>query len=235
MSRFVVIGAGGLGGPIAYALAAAGEHRIAICDDDRVELSNLQRQVQFTTADVGAPKAATLAGELVRRGARPDAVEAIETRFTPETARELISDADVVLDGSDNFPTKFAVNDACVAAGIPFVVGGVLRYTGQVLAVVPGATGCYRCLFEQPPEGDDGSDSCANAGVLGATVAVVAGHCARAALALAAGDHSPAGRLLVFEDIAASGEPRPVVFRQRAGCPACRGSSAAVAAEVEAP
>ena len=235
MSRFVIIGAGGLGGPIAYALAARDARRITVYDDDRVELSNLQRQVQFTTADLGVAKAAALATELVRRGYPRDRVHGVDRRFTPEAAAELIADADVVIDGSDNFPTKFAINDACVAAGVPFVIGGVLRYSGQVLAVVPGRSGCYRCVFEAPPADDDGADSCANAGVLGATVAVIAGHAARAAFALAAGDHSVAGELAVFDDIAAGGAPRRVRFRQRAGCTACRAAAATPAAGVEAP
>ena len=216
-----MIGAGGLGGPIAYALAGAGVESIVIVDDDVVELSNLQRQVQFTTADIGRRKADALAAELVRRGAAADRIEAVHARFDAGTAASLLRGASVVVDGSDNFATKFAVNDACVAAGVPFVVASVLRYTGQIVAVVPGATGCYRCLFEAPPPDDDSADSCAFAGVLGAACAVVAGHAARAALALAAGHASAAGRVLVFEDIAADPAPRSVSFRPRAGCRAC--------------
>jgi len=234
MSRFAIIGAGGLGGPIAYALAAAGAERITVCDDDTVELSNLQRQIQFTTRDLGAAKAQTLADELVRRGYARDRIRVINERFTPESAPAVLRGATVAIDGSDNFLTKFAVNDACCAAGMAFVIGGVLRYSGQVLAAIPGTTGCYRCVFEAPPP-DDSADSCATAGVLGATVAVIAGHSARAALSLAAGDSTPAGRLLVFDDIAASAEPRPVQFRPRAGCTACTSPSTVAVTPLEAP
>jgi adenylyltransferase/sulfurtransferase len=235
VSRFAIIGAGGLGGPIAYALAAAGADRITVCDFDTIELSNLQRQIQFTTNDVGASKAQTLANELARRGYARERVRVVDERFSPESAPAILRGARVAIDGSDNFPTKFAVNDACCAADIPFVIGGVSRYSGQVLAAIPGRTGCYRCVFEAPPPDDDGADSCATAGVLGATVAVVAGYSARAALALAAGDPTPAGQLLVFDDIAASAEPRPVQFRHRAGCTVCKSPSTAAVAEVEAP
>ena len=230
MSRIVVIGAGGLGGPIAYALAGAGVESIVIVDDDVVELSNLQRQVQFTTADIGRRKADALAAELVRRGAAADRIEAVHARFDAGTAASLLRGASVVVDGSDNFATKFAVNDACVAAGVPFVVASVLRYTGQIVAVVPGATGCYRCLFEAPPPDDD-SDNCSFAGVLGASVAVIAGHVARLALALAAGDISAAGELIVFDDLAASALARRVNFRRRPGCLACDSRVRAAAVE----
>ncbi len=225
MSQFVVIGAGGLGGPLLYALAAAGAERVVIVDDDAVELSNLQRQVQFRTADVGRPKVEVMADELVRRGYPAARIDAVRSRLTADTAPSLLAGADVVLDGSDNFPTKFAINDACCALGVPFVIAGVLRYQGQVLAVAPGASGCYRCVFEAPPPDDDGADSCATAGVLGATVAVVAGHQARAALALAAGDTSVAGTLLVFDDIATAAIPRAVQFRPRPDCAACAPST----------
>ncbi len=231
MSRFTLIGAGGLGGPIAYALAAAGADGLTLIDDDEVDLSNLQRQVQFTTPDVGRPKVDALADELVRRGYPRERIRAIAARFTLDGAPALLHDPAVVIDGSDNFPTKFAVNDASVAAGVPFVIGGVLRYSGQVLGGVPGETGCYRCVFETPPPDDGGADSCAFAGVLGASVAVIAGHVARVALALAGGDLSAAGQLLVFDDLAASATPRLVRFRRRPGCHACDSNARAAAAE----
>ncbi len=231
MSRFTIIGAGGLGGPIAYALAAAGAEGLTLIDDDEVDLSNLQRQVQFTTRDVGRPKVEALADELVRRGYPPERIHPIATRLTLDRAPALLSNAAVVIDGSDNFPTKFAVNDASVAAGIPFVIGGVLRYSGQVLGGVPGETGCYRCVFEAPPPDSSAADSCTFAGVLGASVAVIAGHVARVALALAGGDVSAAGQLIVFDDLAASAVPRRVRFRRRSDCPACESTSRAAAVE----
>jgi molybdopterin-synthase adenylyltransferase len=220
MSRFVVIGAGGLGGPVLYALAAAGGELVFV-DDDRVALSNLQRQIQFTTADVGRPKVEVMADELVRRGVARQRITARQERLTAANAARVFAGAQVVVDGSDNLPTKFAINDAAMTAGVPFVIAGVLRYTGQVLSVVPGRSGCYRCFFEGPPADDDGADSCAQAGVLGAAVAVIAGHAAQHALALAAGDFSRAGTLYTFADLAASALPRQVRFQPRPGCTAC--------------
>ncbi|RMH38878.1 MAG: HesA/MoeB/ThiF family protein [Deltaproteobacteria bacterium] len=230
MTHFVLIGAGGLGGPIAYALAAAGDCTLTIVDDDVVDLSNLQRQIQFATADVGAPKVDALARELARRGVAAGRVRPVRARFDASTAAELLARADVVVDGSDNFATKFAVNDACAAAGLPFAIGGVLRYTGQVLAAAPPESGCYRCVFEAPPPDAD-ADSCADAGVLGAAVAVVAGACARTALALAAGDRSDAGSLLVFDDLSRGARARRVSFRRRPGCPACTPAGRSAAPE----
>jgi adenylyltransferase/sulfurtransferase len=215
---FLIVGAGGLGGPAALALTARGAS-VTVCDPDVVELSNLQRQIQFRTSDIGRPKAEALASALIRRGAAPHAVRALRRSFDRHTADELLTGVDVVIDGTDSLATKFTVCDAAVARGMPFAIGGVLRYQGQVVAGRPGATGCYRCVFETPPAED--ADRCADAGVLGAIVGVVAGWLARAAFALAQGDDRLAGRILVFDDIALAAEPREVPFRARAGCPAC--------------
>jgi adenylyltransferase/sulfurtransferase len=223
-ARFVVIGAGGLGGPILYALAAAGAGELCFFDDDVVDLSNLQRQVQFTTADIGRTKAEAMAAELVRRGTPRTRIVGSDERFTAARAGELVGlqpARTVVIDGSDNFATKFAVNDACVAADLPFVIAGVLRAAGQVLSVRSGRDGCYRCLFEAAPDDDDAA-SCAAAGVLGAAVAVVAGAAAQRALALATAEEtaSAAADLLVFEDLTHSARPRRVGFQRRPDCPA---------------
>jgi adenylyltransferase/sulfurtransferase len=219
---FAIIGAGGLGGPIAYALAAGGARSITICDPDVVELSNLQRQIQFTTADIGRAKAPVLAAELVRRGFPGERIRAVTARLCAANASTILDGADVAIDASDNLATKFCVNDAACAAGIRFVIAAVTRATGQVLAVVPGVTGCYRCLFEEPPEGDNLDDdaSCSRAGVFGAAVAIIAGVAARTALALAAGT-APGGELCVFDDLTADLEPRRVRYNSRRGCPAC--------------
>ncbi|HYU14794.1 MAG TPA: ThiF family adenylyltransferase, partial [Candidatus Acidoferrum sp.] len=159
-TSFALIGAGGLGGPVAYALAAAGAGRIVVCDDDRVELSNLQRQIQFTTADIGRRKVDALAGELVRRGYPAARIRALAVRFAADTAAEVLDGVDVLVEGSDDPATKFAANDEAMARALPFAVGGVERYGGQVLTALPGRTGCYRCLFEAPPE-PDAAPSCA--------------------------------------------------------------------------
>lgn len=235
-----IIGAGGLGGPLAYALAHAGL-RLTLVDHDSVELSNLQRQIQFRTADIGRRKVEALAGELVRRGASPDRIRPLALRFDADTAAAVLDGVDIVLDGSDDFATKFAVNDHALAAGLPFVIGSVLRYGGQVFALDrisaigalgpldAGASarhrGCYRCLFEEPPAGDDAGPTCADAGVLGAAVAVIAGHAARAALALAGSrrdrDMLAGGGLWIFDDVRAPERVRHVQFASRPTCPAC--------------
>jgi adenylyltransferase/sulfurtransferase len=226
---FALVGAGGLGGPVAYALAAAGARRIVVCDDDRVELSNLQRQVQFTTADIGRRKVDALAGELVRRGYPAERIRPLAMRFTPATADEVLDGVDVLVEGSDDPATKFAANDEAMARTLPFAVGGVERYGGQVLAAMPGRSGCYRCLFEDP---DRDAPSCADAGVLGPAVAAVGGLLARAALTLA-GERSglAVGELLVLDDVGARSPPRRVRYNPRPGCPACGSAGRGRAAE----
>ena len=219
MTHFALIGAGGLGGPVAYALAAAGQHSLVICDPDRVDLGNLQRQVQFTTADVGRPKVQALGDELERRGAPRGSIRPMAIRFEAGTADRILEGIDVVIEGSDDPATKFAVNDLALARGLPFAIGGVERYGGQVFAGRPGAA-CYRCLFESPPLDSDPTPSCADAGVLGASVAVIGGLLARTGLDLAAGGEG--GELLVVDDTASGSPPRKVRYNPRPGCPACR-------------
>ncbi len=225
---FAIVGAGGLGGPLAYALAAAGAGELIVCDDDVVELSNLQRQVQFRTEDIGRPKVEALGEELERRGYPAARLDLFGDRFTADSAQRVLDRAAVLIDASDNFETKFAVNDLAVAHALPCVIAAVLRYGGQVLAVSPGETGCYRCLFEAPPDGHE-LRSCADAGVLGAAVAVIGGLAARAAIALATraplADSDPdtpvRGELYVYDDLRESPNPRRVRFHRRDGCTAC--------------
>lgn len=220
-SRVALIGCGGLGGPIAYALAAAGVH-LTLCDPDAVELSNLQRQVQFSMPYLGRPKTVSLAQELRRRGHVPGWVRPLSARFCADTADDILAGADLVIDGSDDPATKFAVNDEAMRRGIPAVIASVARYEGQVLRAVPGGP-CYRCLFETPPEGDEAdAASCGNAGVLGACVAAIAGRAARAALELLSGDRS-GPPLEVSGDLRRGGATRAVVFSRRPDCPACAG------------
>ena len=225
MTTFVVIGAGGLGAPVLLALAAAGAGRpvrgftgairIVIVDHDVVDLSNLQRQVLYRTADVGRPKAEAAKAALARRWPAVP-VEAVRARFDEGSARALLHDADVVCEGSDDLATKFFVNDVCAAAGKRFVIGGVLRREGQVFPVRPGTDACYRCLFEAPPETPE--LTCADAGVFGATCGEVGGFQARAALALAGGgDPEILGK---FHTFSPSGR-RALAVRPRPGCTAC--------------
>lgn len=210
--RATLVGAGGLGGPIALALGAAGID-LTIVDPDHVELSNLHRQIQFTSMELGQAKAARLAGSVVARGGSARGVVA---RWDAAAADELAGDADLIIDASDDPSTKFAVADWAVASGRYYVISAALRYGGNAMAGAPGAA-CYRCLFEEPSE----AASCADAGVLGPIVGAIGGVAAAMALALLRGDRTLAGALLVFDDLRRASEPRIVRFAPRAGCPAC--------------
>ncbi len=209
--RATIIGAGGLGGPIALSLAAAGIE-LVIVDPDRVELSNLHRQIQFTSQDLGHPKAARLASLVIARGGTARGVEA---RWRPEDADEHTQDADLLVDASDDPATKFAAADWAVASGRIYVIAAALRYGGNVMAGAPGAA-CYRCLFEEPGE----APTCADAGVLGPVVGAIGGLAAAIGLGLVRGDRRLAGALVALDDLRA-GAPRFVRFSPRPGCPAC--------------
>lgn len=217
----LVIGAGGLGGPALLTLAAAGVGRLVVFDDDVVDTSNLNRQPLFGESDVGARKALAAADRLGRL--HPNVrVEACDRRFDAAGALEVVRAVDVVVDGSDNFPTKFLANDAAVKAGKPLVHGGVLRTTFQLLTVTPGLGGCVRCLFEAPPPVGL-VPSCAEAGVLGAVAGFAGALMGTEALRILAGERGAyAARLFIYE--ARSARTRLVMLRTRAGCPACAGT-----------
>lgn len=167
----LIVGAGGLGSPAALYLAAAGVGRIGILDSDAVELSNLQRQIAHATSDIGVPKAESAAASM--HAINPDiAIEPLHMRLTAANVLETIAPYDFVIEASDNFATKFLVNDACVLAGKPFCHGGILRFQGQLMTYVPGRGPCYRCVFkEAPPAG--AAPSCAQAGIIGAVAGVI--------------------------------------------------------------
>jgi len=211
-TRATIVGAGGLGGPISLALARSGIE-LTIVDPDVVELSNLHRQIQFTTGDVGAAKAPRLAASVVARGGT---ARGLVTRWTTAQADEISGDADLLVDASDDPETKFAVADWAVANGRCYVIAAALRYGGNVMAGAPGVA-CYRCLFEEPAE----VASCADAGVLGPVVGAIGGIAAAIALGLVQGDRSHAGTLLAFDDLREVTEPRVVRYAPRPGCPAC--------------
>jgi adenylyltransferase/sulfurtransferase len=215
-TRATIVGAGGLGGPIAMSLAAAGIE-LTIVDHDVVELSNLHRQTHFTTDALGLAKASVLADEINSRGGKARGVVA---RWRAEDADDHTADADLVIDASDDPPTKFAVSDWAVANGRRYVIASALRYGGNVMAGAPGFA-CYRCLFEEPATGPDAAPSCAEAGVLGPIVGAIGGVAAALALGLAHDDRTHAGALFVFDDLRKSAEPRIVRFAARHSCPAC--------------
>lgn len=211
--RATVVGAGGLGGPLALSLGAAGIE-LTIVDPDVVELSNLHRQVQFITSDLGKPKATLLAGAVVAAGGQ---ARGYQTRWTTEDAYELSGDADIVVDGSDDPATKFAIADWAVANGRLYVIAAAIRYGGNVFVGAPDSA-CYRCLFEDAPF-DAGT--CSEAGVLGPVVGAIGGVAAALAIGLAKGDRTHVGSIFTFEDLRKSHDARIVRFRQRHGCPAC--------------
>ena len=164
-SSVLIVGAGGLGSPAALYLSAAGVGKIGIIDFDKVDLSNLQRQIVHFTEDVGRSKAESAASKL--RAINPDVeVRTYNERLLAENAVEIISEYDFVIDGTDNFSAKFLINDACYFAGKPFCHAGILRFEGQIITVIPEKTTCYRCVFPSPPP-PDAVPTCAQAGVLG--------------------------------------------------------------------
>lgn len=170
-SSVLVLGAGGLGSPAALYLAAAGVGRIGLVDADRVDLSNLQRQVLHTTARVGEPKVQS--GARTLNDLNPEiAVESHETRFSAENAIDLLTRYDVVIDGADNFPTRYLLNDASLITRTPVVHGSVFRFEGQASVFQPYEGPCYRCLFPHPPP-PEAAPNCAEAGVLGVLPGII--------------------------------------------------------------
>lgn len=149
-AKVLIIGIGGLGSPVALYLAAAGVGTLGLVDGDKVDISNLQRQVIHFTEDIEVEKVASAARKM--KALNPD----IKINTYPEYAKsqnilQIIQDYDFVIDGTDNFSSKFLINDACVKAKVPYSHGGVLRFHGEVMTVIPGETACYRCVFDQPP------------------------------------------------------------------------------------
>jgi adenylyltransferase/sulfurtransferase len=203
--RALVVGAGGLGGPIAIALADA-RVDVTVVDDDVIELSNLHRQIQFGMGDLGKPKAAVLAERIGARG--------VGARFTPDTADDLAHGADLLVDGSDDPATKFLVADHARTHARAYVIAAALRYGGNIFAGAPGSA-CYRCLFEDPP---DEAPTCGDSGVLGPLVGWVGGVAAERALHLLRDrDRSLAGTLWFLDDLRTS-SPREITLARRASC-----------------
>jgi adenylyltransferase/sulfurtransferase len=216
-SRVLIVGAGGLGSPSAVYLALAGVGTLGIADFDVVDLSNLQRQILHHNDDVGRPKVVS-AREAIRQY-NPDVnVQVHETRLSSENALEIISQYDVVVNGADNFPSRYLINDACYLLNKPLVDGSILLFDGQATVYLPGK-GCYRCLFPAPPP-PGAVPSCAEAGVLGALTGVVGSIQATETLKLLLGvGESLAGRLLLID--ALDMEFRTVKIRRNPKCPLC--------------
>jgi adenylyltransferase/sulfurtransferase len=208
----VILGVGGLGCPAALALAeeSKGELRLVLVDSDRVERSNLARQILFRDSDVGAFKAEVAARRLVGAMARV-------ARFEPATAGQLLDGADVILDGTDNFATRFHANDEAVRRGIPLVHGAALGWTGQLVTILPGRTACLRCLFEGPPP-PGALPTCAEAGVAAPLCGLVGAAMARAAMAVLRG-RAEAGVLRRWD--ALRGGERPLALKRDPSCATC--------------
>ncbi len=217
-SRILLIGAGGLGAPAALYLAAAGVGTIGLIDDDDVDVSNLQRQVIHATAAVGRPKVDSAAEAI--RALNPDVeVVAHRTRLTADNARELLGGWDVVIDGTDNFPTRYLVNDAAVMLGLPLVHGAVLGFNGQVGVFDARRGPCYRCLHPAPPPAGS-VPSCAEAGVLGVLPGIVGTMQAAEALKLVIGGGQPLlGRLAMLD--AWGAHLREIPVAKNPVCPVC--------------
>jgi molybdopterin-synthase adenylyltransferase len=216
-ARVLIVGVGGLGSPAAMTLAAAGVGSLGLVDPDRVEVSNLHRQPLYEEDDVGRPKVEA-AAERLRRAHPSLRVETHTERFGSAHVA-LARTFDLVLDGTDTVTAKFVVNDAAVAAGVPLVHAGALGFRAQLLTVLPGASACYRCVFEEPPPPED-TPSCETAGVLGPAVALAGTLVAAEALRILTARHAAfADRLLVMD--LRAGTWRTVPVTRNPACTVC--------------
>ena len=217
-AKVLMVGAGGLGSPAAYYLAAAGVGTLGIIDNDVVDISNLQRQILHANDRVGVPKVESAKKTL--EGLNPDVkVIPYQAKLTSENIMEIIKDYDLVVDGCDNFPTRYLVNDACVLTGKPNVHGSIFQFEGQATVFYPGKGPCYRCLYPEPPPAEM-APSCAEAGVLGVLPGLIGVIEALEAVKLILGKgDSLIGRLLHFNTLTM--EINTLKLRRDPNCPMC--------------
>ena len=217
-ARVLIVGAGGLGSPAALYLAAAGVGKLGLVDFDHVDRSNLQRQILYGESDVGRPKLAAAQERL--RDINPHVeVTPHSTRLSAQNAEEIVSDYDLVVDGTDNFATRYLVNDVCVLVGRPNVYGSVLRFDGQLSVFAVDEGPCYRCLFREPPP-PGLVPSCGEAGVMGVLPGIVGSLQAMEAIKLITDTGEPlVGRLLLVDALAMTF--RTIEVRKDPACPAC--------------
>ena len=217
-AKVLLIGTGGLGAPLGLYLTAAGVGNIGLVDFDVVDFTNLQRQVTFGTTDVGKPKTQAASARL--SNLNPDVhITTYETKLTGETALELFEDYDVIVDGTDNFPTRYLVNDACILLGKPNVYGSIFRFEGQVTIFGMPDGPCYRCLYPEPPP-PGLVPSCAEGGVLGVLPGIIGSLQAMETIKLLIGSGEPLiGRLLLFDALAP--KFRELKLRKNSHCPMC--------------
>jgi molybdopterin/thiamine biosynthesis adenylyltransferase len=213
-----IVGLGGLGCPAALYLAAAGVGRLGLIDGDKAELSNLQRQILHRQADIGRSKVESAAEKI---GAMDPSLrlDLHPLRLEAPIVLGLLEGYDLVLEGTDNFGSKFLVNDACVSLGIPLVQAGILRFEGQLMSILPGSSACYRCIFENAP-GPEAVPNCSEAGVLGAVAGVLGSLMANEALKILLGLGQPLyDRMLSFD--AKRSFFREAPLRRNPSCPSC--------------
>jgi molybdopterin/thiamine biosynthesis adenylyltransferase len=217
-AKALIIGAGGLGSPVALYLAAAGVGTIGIADGDEVELSNLQRQILHFTPDIGTAKVSSARDKMT--ALNPEvSVAPHQTSINCENIAEIIETYDFVVDATDNFPARFLINDTCVRLGIPYSHGGVLRFLGQAITVLPHSSPCYRCIFPEPPP-DEVAAACCRDGILGVVPGVIGSIQATEAIKYLTGvGDLLTGRLLTFDALRMRFREVPVRMNPR--CPAC--------------
>lgn len=217
-AKVLIVGAGGLGCPVGYYLAAAGVGTLGIVDNDKVELSNLQRQIAHSVKTIDVYKADS--AKQTFEALNPDVnVIAIKERLNSQNTLELFKDYDIIVDGTDNFPTRYLINDACVMLKKPLVSGAILRFEGQVTTILPGDGPCYRCLFEEPPPAGL-VPSCQEAGVLGVLCGVIGSLQATEVLKLIIGKGQPlSGQLLIYDALGVNF--RKVKIPKNKECPVC--------------
>lgn len=217
-AKVLIIGAGGLGSPVALYLAAAGVGEIGIVDGDVVDLSNLQRQVIHTTADVGVAK--VLSAKAKMQAINPNVkVNVYQTMLDASNILEIVKGYDFVIDGTDNFSAKFLINDACFIAKKPYSHGGILRFGGQCMTIKPGKSACYACVFDSPPPAN-AVPTCSSAGILGAVAGMLGTIQAAEALKYIVGVGEPLyNKLLSFD--AKTMNFRTIQFKKNPKCRVC--------------
>ena len=217
-SRVLIVGAGGLGSPAALYLAAAGIGKLGIVDFDVVDVTNLQRQILYSTNDVGRPKLEAARESI--KGINPNVeIHTYDARLTSDNALIILRDYDVIVDGTDNFPTRYLVNDACVLLGKPNVYGSIFRFEGQITVFDAKQGPCYRCLYASPPP-PGLVPSCAESGVLGVLPGIIGSLQALETIKILIGKDRPLiGRLLLFD--ALKNTFRELTLRKNPDCPIC--------------
>ena len=230
-AKVLIVGAGGLGSPVAFYLAAAGVGTIGLIDPDLVDLSNLQRQIIHHTADIGRSKVESAKEKILALNTDVKVISYHET-LKAENALEIFNEFDIIIDGVDNFPAKFLINDAAFFTKKPLIHGGILRFEGQLFTILPGNSACYRCIFPKaPPTGL--VPSCQEAGVLGTLAGLIGTLQGTEALKLILGIGMPlSNRILTYNALNTSF--REVPIRRNAHCPLCGTQPSIQSLEMEA-